>query len=194
MSSTMEHPPLVEELVEKLDAAVEASCPNVCTGAVKAALEEIVGRDEPLLAEPMMAPAPERYARRLLHRDPRGRYSVVIMTWGTGQMTPVHDHAGMWCVECVYRGRIAVTSFSLEGPGDTDEVTLHPEKTVAAGIGEAGALIPPFEYHRIANPNADTAVTIHVYSGDMTWCNRFVPETEGTDRYRKTRCDLSFDD
>ena len=47
------------------------------------------------------------YGRRLLHRDPRGRYTVVVMTWGPGQGTPIHDHANLWCVECVYRGNVS---------------------------------------------------------------------------------------
>lgn len=40
---------------------------------------------------------PDTYARRLLYADPAGRYSVVVMTWGAGQSTPIHDHAGVWC-------------------------------------------------------------------------------------------------
>ena len=74
------------------------------------------------------------------------------MVWDHRQGTPLHDHAGMWCVECVYQGKIRVTSYSVHG-GDpeTGVVQFEKEKAVHAGVGEAGALIPPFEYHVLEN-------------------------------------------
>lgn len=191
MAQAMEHPALVEEMIRRLDGAVRETCPQRCTAGVKGVLEEIVGRGAGFLPAATIAPHPERYARRLLHRDPEGRYSVVVMTWAAGQHTPVHDHAGLWCVECVYQGTIEVTSFSLVGEPDGDRFTFRPETAIRAVIGEAGALIPPFEYHRIANAGDATAVTIHVYGGDMDWCHRFDPgESEA---WTRTRCRLTFD-
>ena len=191
MAQAMERPPLVEELIRRLDVAVRESCPKRCTGGVKEVLEDVVGRGTEFLEAATIAPHPDRYARRLLHRDPDGRYSIVVMTWGAGQHTPVHDHAGLWCVECVYQGTIEVTSFSLIGEPDGDRFAFRPETAVRAVLGDAGALIPPFEYHRIANASDATAVTIHVYGGDMDWCHRFDPVDDGT--WSRTRCRLSFD-
>lgn len=191
MAQAMEHSPLVAELIRRLDVAVRETCPKRCTGGVKGALEEIVGQGKGFLSAATIAPLPDRYARRLLHRDPDGRYSVVVMTWGAGQQTPVHDHAGLWCVECVYQGTIEVASFSLVGDPNGDRFTFRPETAVRALLGEAGALIPPFEYHRIANAADSTAVTIHVYSGDMDWCHRFDPGD--ADAWIRTRCRLTFD-
>lgn len=191
MSQAMEHPPHVAELIRRLDVAVRETCPKRCTGGVKEVLEDVVGHGAEFLSSAMIAPRPDRYARRLLHRDPDGRYSVVVMTWGAGQQTPVHDHAGLWCVECVYRGAIEVRSYSLVGEPVGDRFSFRPETAVHAVLGDAGALIPPFEYHRIANAAADTAVTIHVYGGDMEWCHRFDPDDDGA--WTRTRCRLSFD-
>ena len=191
MAQATEHPALVEEMIRRLDGAVRETCPQRCTGGVKGVLEDIVGRAAGFLSAATIAPHPERYARRLLHRDPEGRYSVVVMTGAAGQLPPVHDHAGLWCVECVYQGAIEVTSFSLVGEPDGDRFAFRPETAVHAVIGEAGALIPPFEYHRIANAGDATAVTIHVYGGDMDWCHRFDPgESEA---WTRTRCRLTFD-
>jgi predicted metal-dependent enzyme (double-stranded beta helix superfamily) len=178
-------------LIRRIDDAVRESSPERCTRGVKAVLEDVVSRGSGFLPEPLVAPVPDHYARRLLHLDPDGRFSIVIMTWGAGQSTPVHDHAGLWCVECVYEGVIEVTSYALTGDPRADRVRLEPESSIRAGVGEAGALIPPFEYHRIANPGADNAVTIHVYGGEMAWCNRFEPDGDGT--WSRKRCELSFD-
>ncbi len=51
--------------------------------------------------------------------------------------------------------------------------------TSTTGPGEAGALIPPFEYHTIWNTEETPAVTIHVYSGELTWCHIFDPVDGG---------------
>ena len=80
---------------------------------MKKVLEDIVQSGGEFVDPPFLKPAPDRYARRLMHRDPRGRYTVLAMVWDVGQGTPLHDHAGTWCVECVYRGRIRVLSYAV---------------------------------------------------------------------------------
>ena len=47
-----------------------------------------------------------------------GLYTAVVMTWGPGQKTPLHDHAGMWCVECVVEGELEVVQFDLMEQAD----------------------------------------------------------------------------
>lgn len=178
----------LDELVAMLDAACSFE-PEPCCEAVKQVLEQVVRSGEDFLDARFLEPAPDRYARRLVHEDPRGRYTVMAMVWGPGQGTPLHDHAGMWCVECVYRGRIEVVSYSLQSE-EGDVLAFAPESTVYAGIGEAGKLIPPFDYHTIANVESVPSVTLHVYGGAMTWCNAFVPEGEG--RFRRVRRELSY--
>ena len=181
----------VDELIRRLDEAVavrddEARCQNV-----KQVLIDIVKSGESFVEPAFLQPAPDRYARRLMHRDPQDRYTVLAMVWDKGQGTPLHDHAGTWCVECVYRGVIEVTSYSVRG-GDpeTDIVQFSEEKRVRAGVGEAGALIPPFEYHVIGNPTDSTAITLHVYGGEMTYCHVFEPVQEGG--FRRRYRELSY--
>lgn len=181
--------PQVHELISRLDEAVEKHDPNICCGHVKAALEEIITSGSELVEQSFLRPAPDKYARRLFHLDPQGRYSVLIMVWGKGQGTALHDHAGMWCVECVYKGRIRVNSYDIQGSDDDPCVQFSLEKTIFAGPGEAGALIPPFDYHTIDNPDETPAVTIHVYGGEMTWCHAFVPIEGG---YRRETRELAY--
>ena len=189
MTVTPQSSARVDELVRRLDQAMapnddEGRCRNV-----KAVLTEMLGSGTPFLDPRYLAPTPDVYARRLLHRDPAGRYTAVVMVWGQGQGTPLHDHAGMWCVECVYQGKIRVTSYSVHG-GDpeTGIVQFEKEKQIQAGPGEAGALIPPFEYHVLENAIDSPAVTIHVYGGEMTYCHTFTPVDGGWKRgYRELK-------
>lgn len=180
----------VDELIRRLDAAVAIPDDAVRCQNVKKVLEDIVGSGESFVEDSFLKPAPDRYARRLMHHDPEGRYTVIVMVWGVGQGTPLHDHAGIWCVECVYRGRILVTSYSVRG-GDPEKgiVQFEQELTVTAGVGEAGALIPPFEYHTIQNPDPTPAVTIHVYGGEMKYCHIFEPTDGG---YQRRYRELSY--
>jgi predicted metal-dependent enzyme (double-stranded beta helix superfamily) len=180
----------VDDLIRRLDRATAVDDPHQLCQNVKQALTEIVTSAEDFVDPWFLRPAPDRYARRLLHRDPSGRYTVVVMVWDRGQGTPLHDHAGVWCVECVYRGRIRVTSFDREGDPESGPVRFTPESVVHAGKGEAGALIPPFEYHMIENPDETPAITLHVYGGEMTWCHAFFPIEGGG--YRREMRQLSY--
>jgi len=115
----------------------------------------------------------------------------MAMTWGPGQATPVHDHCGMWCVEAVWDGQIEVTQYELTRTRG-ELYCLEPRTTMRAGIGSAGTLIPPHEYHTIRNPLGDrAAVTIHIYSGEMCQCSIFCPE-QG-DWHRRERRELHLD-
>ncbi len=185
------HDSKIDELIRRLDAAVTvvddaARCRNV-----KAVLTDIVRSGEPFVPERFMRAATGQYARRLLHRDPHGRYTMLVMVWDRGQGTSLHDHAGRWCCECVYRGNIRVTSFSaIGGDAEQDLVEFRQETTVHAGVGEAGALIPPFEYHILENAGDEPAVTIHVYGEELKHCHIFEP-VEGM-KYRRRFKELAY--
>ena len=179
--------PRVRELIRRLDDAMTPRDDAGRCRGVKRVLEETFAAGTDFLDARFLVPNPERYARRLVHRDPEGRYTVIAMVWNVGQGTPLHDHAGIWCVECVYKGHIQVTSFSCQG-GDPerDLVKFKEEAVIQAGIGQAGALIPPFEYHVLENADSQPTVTLHVYGGEMDHCHIFEPVGDAwVRRYRE---------
>lgn len=180
--------PLLQELIALLDEAASNTVTTGCCKAVKDALESVVLSGKDFIDPHFLEPDPNKYARRLLHKDPLGRYAALVMVWGKGQGTALHDHAGMWCVECVYRGQIRVVSYSLQ-EHEGDAYRFAEERVVFAGPGEAGALIPPFDYHTIENAQDTPAVTLHVYAGEMNWCNAFVPTGES---YKIERRELAY--
>jgi predicted metal-dependent enzyme (double-stranded beta helix superfamily) len=172
--------PRVRELVRRLDDSMTPPDDAGRCRAVKRVLEESFAAGTDFLDPKFLVPNPERYARRLVHRDPQDRYTVLAMVWNGGQGTPLHDHAGIWCVECVYKGEIKVTSYNcFGGDPEHDIVQFKQETVIQAGVGKAGALIPPFEYHVLENAAATSAVTLHVYGGEMTHCHIFEPVEKG---------------
>ena len=132
------------------------------------------------LPERCCRPEEDCYARHLLYRDPMQRFSIVAMVWGRGQMTPIHDHGGCWCVEGVYEGRIRVNRYDLDAPMTGGVARFHSFDLVEAGIGQCGALIPPVDFHVIENPFDRKAITIHTYGGDMKTCQVYLPRPDGS--------------
>ncbi len=182
----------IEPLVDALDGAVtHCTCNKSTCEAVAAALESLIGPNSNWLPPATLRPCEEHYARNLVYRDPQGRYSVIAMVWSPGQGTPVHDHGGLWVVECVYRGKIQVETFDRVREVDPKTFEFSPVSTLVAGCGESGALIPPYDYHRLNNPHDTPTVTLHVYGGDLTECNVYKPLEANL--YRRELKSLSLD-
>jgi len=177
------------DLRSRLDAIIlneaRASVPQL----VKAVLIDSIQRGSLDVPAAMRTPRPDTYARRLFHRDPSGAYTIVVMTWGPGQKTALHDHAGIWCVECVVDGSMEVSQFDLL-PGGGGAFRFEQRNRVVAGRGTAGCLIPPFEYHTLANAASTPSVTLHVYGGEMDHCHVFEPRQDGS--YRRVRKELCY--
>jgi 3-mercaptopropionate dioxygenase len=174
------------ELTRDLDDAVSRYRGPALAKVVKGLLMDAIRGRSFVLESALLAPCPDRYARRLLHCDPAARYSVVVMVWNLGQSTPLHDHAGLWCVECVYEGQVLVTSYDRVGEPEGEKYRFRPASFVRAGFGDAGALIPPFEYHTMENASFERAITLHVYGGEMSWCHVYLPTANGL-HYRERR-------
>jgi len=145
---------------------------------VKDGLADLIRRS-PELPDQVCRAGTDHYARHLLYRDRSERFEVVVMAWAPGQETPVHDHAGIWCVEGVARGRIEVTRYDMARNARPESTRLEQLEIIRAGLGECGALIPPVEYHKISNPFDHLALTIHVYGGLMRQCRIFEPQPDG---------------
>jgi len=168
----------LSRVIARLDAAVQLANPEAVTQRIKHELEDAILAHAVPLSERFHRVRAEGYARRLLHRNDRLGYTAVVMTWGPGQRTPLHDHAGIWCVEGVVEGRMDVTQFDLvEETGDA--YRFEAKGCVHAAVGSAGCLIPPFEYHVLANALDTPSITLHVYGGEMTAGHVFEPCGDG---------------
>lgn len=179
------------ELVARLCEAVRLGDDRRITRRVQRHLTEVLGGCGLALDEEYYAPRPDTYARRLLHRDPDLGFTVVVMTWGPGQATPVHDHAGIWCVEGVLEGMMEVTQLELVAEDDAGRCRFVEQGHTVTGVGSSGALIPPFEYHSLGNALDDrTSVTVHVYGGEMSGCSVFEPQADGS--FLRRRRALSY--
>jgi len=180
-----------QELVSRLDRAVCGSSVEEVTHAVQDILVDVANSQAVELPAELKVPAGDRYARRLLYRSDEHGYVVIAMIWGPGQGTPVHDHAGVWCVEGVLEGEIDVVRYDLREE-DGRRCRFEALERLRADVGSAGSLIPPFEYHTIHNARSDeSSITVHVYGRELVECSIFVDdEAEGW--YRRESRTLSY--
>lgn len=169
-----------DTMVDQLDEAVNRRNTREITDRLRRALCGLMRESRVALPDEVFSPNPDHYARRLLHNSDELGYSVVAMTWGPGQGTPIHDHCGMWCVEAVWAGELEVTQYEILEQQD-DRYRFESVASITAGRGSAGALIPPHEYHTIVNRSSDQpAVSVHIYSGEMRRCCVYEPESGAT--------------
>ena len=188
---TQEVGKLSDTFRQRLDAVIHGEPRRDVPELVKAVLIDSLRTGDLAMPARFTRPIEGTYARRLLHRDTDGQYTIVVMTWGPDQKTALHDHAGIWCVECVVDGNMEVAQYDLVSERD-ETFRFEQRSRVIAGRGSAGCLIPPFEYHTLANVNETPSVTLHVYGGEMDHCHVFEPAADGS--YRRVRKDLAYCD
>ena len=183
-------------LVNRLDSAVHHDRTDEIANALRHTLCELIRDPTVKLPDCVFESACDHYCRRELYRSEDLGYSVIAMTWGPGQGTPIHDHAGMWCVEGVWHGSLEITPYELVAQ-QGERFRFESRGTMNVGPGSAGSLIPPHEYHTIRNPSMDSiAVTLHIYRGPMTQCSVFRPTDTGATEsgwYQRDQRSLSLD-
>ena len=141
--------------------------------------------------ECFLPPTGGHYARKLVWRDPDGRFVVVGMTWGPGQGSPLHDHAGLWGAEVVVSGLMSETVFELRERGADGRFRFERSMHRMNAPGAVGVLIPPHEYHDYRNGGSTVAHTLHVYGGDLTNSQAFADDGDGW--FTPHRVELRYD-
>ncbi len=174
----------VDTLIRKLDRAVAKDTVEARVEATRRVIAEAAQVTD-LLPEMFLQTCDTSYARRLLHADPAGRYSVLVMVWDKGQGTPLHDHGGLWVVECLYRGRMRVTNYDYLGE-DNGIHRFEPKGREQAVAGDTEFRIPPVEHHVVQNDLDTPSVTIHVFGGLLQHCDIFEPVEGGYRKVAKT--------
>ncbi len=184
--------PGLTELIGRLDTAVQLASVDAIAERVKGHLCDVLSRAALRLPPHYWETRSDTYARRLLHHDAERGYSAVVMTWAPGQCTPLHDHGGLWCVEGVVDGAMQVTQFDMTREAE-GSYSFVERGHIRAGVGTAGSLIPPSDYHVLGNALSDRpSITLHIYGGDLSTCRVFIPRPDGS--YERQDRHLTYHD
>lgn len=144
--------------------------------------------DDPNFFSPLRT---DRYARRLIWRDPEGRFVVVAMTWAPGQGAPLHDHGGLWGAEVVVNGVMCEKNYRVIERNGTGGARFAREPDTILLERSVGIVVPPLEYHSYENAGTTVSRTVHVYAGMFEECVAFAPATD--DWWRGERRTLTYD-
>jgi 3-mercaptopropionate dioxygenase len=115
-----------------------------------------------LLTPAQLAGDPAGYQTHRVHVEPDGSFSIAVMVWRPGQVTPIHDHVS-WCVTGVLQGTEYEEIFSL-GPGASTLTALLRRENAP---GTVASFAPPGDIHRVRNSGDGIAVSMHVYGADL---------------------------
>ena len=99
-------------------------------------------------------------------------WTALLIAWPPGHRTPLHDHDGLWGIELVLEGALAIEEFrknDLDG-----EARLEHERTLILGIGDATAFTQDDYVHACRNLSAQRpALSLHVYGGVLDGYSTF---------------------
>ena len=155
------------------------ACPTILTSAVRSAVQAggpapdvavrvagVLSRQLPrpgeLLTAAQLAGDPARYQTYPVRVEPDGSFSIAVMVWRPGQVTPIHDHVS-WCVTGVLEGTEYEEIFGLSPDGGSLTAVIRRQNAPGTVAGFA----PPGDIHRVRNCGTGIAVSMHVYGADL---------------------------
>ena len=119
------------------------------------------------------ATQPQRYRRHLISAATDGGYTMLLIAWPPGYVTPLHDHADLWGIELVLDGALQVEEFFSDGDGVAP--TLQPHRSLMLGSGDSAMFLDPAYVHRCRNLSMQQpALSLHVYGGVLDHYRSFV--------------------
>lgn len=182
-----------QRLLDGIDAALQASDTHGAVARIQRVLEQAINDPQIVLPACVHAPLHGHYARREIYRSPQHGYSIIAMTWGPGQGTPLHDHDGLWCVEGVWQGTLEITPYRML-ERDGERYRFAPRDCLQGCKGSAGNLIPPDEFHTLRNSDAERiAISVHVYQRVMERSHVFQPIGDAPRWYARECRELGLD-
>src|SRR5262245_48893437 len=146
----------------------------------------IVPAVEPLLSRFLSAQTlPEQYCRPAegrvatehqdftvyrLHRGPNDCFNIMVAIWPAGGSSGVHDHAGKWVVEGVYRNKLHTIRYKrLDDKSQPGHVQLRESVALDLHPGDVAHVLSPHEeIHDFINPSKEPTVSVHIYGGDIS--------------------------
>ncbi|KAJ1949503.1 hypothetical protein FBU59_001114 [Linderina macrospora] len=115
-----------------------------------------------------------RYTRNLVD-DGNGKYNLLVLVWGEGQSSPIHDHAGSHCMMKLLDGELQEDLFAWPNESQ-DEMRL--KRTAPLKTNSVAYMHDKIGLHRIANPSRQAkAVSLHLYSPPYNICKTFDEQT-----------------
>jgi predicted metal-dependent enzyme (double-stranded beta helix superfamily) len=126
----------------------------------------VVHQESQVLSDGLAPLRGRGFERWLLAERKDPAISVLVMAWPPNHLTPIHDHAGLWGLEVALVGALEVQSYSRDPV--SGDLKMEGRDWLGQGDGTWFEGVDTHA-HRCRNLSKhDTALTLHVYGGDLT--------------------------
>ncbi|XP_043265021.1 cysteine dioxygenase type 1 [Colletes gigas] len=123
-----------------------------------------------------------RYTRNLVDEG-NGRFNLMVLCWGEGHGSAIHDHANAHCVMKILQGELCETRYAWPVKHENNKENDEPEELKelvrnTVGLNEICYINDSLGLHRVENPSAvNPAVSLHLYSPPFNSCSVFNKQT-----------------
>jgi cysteine dioxygenase len=124
----------------------------------------------------------EHYTRNLVARE--ARFELMVLCWGPGQASPIHNHEGQDCWMAVLEGDMEEARFEM--PRSASAGPLTAKGAACFRAGQVAFIRDEMGLHLVRpGPEGRSAgVTLHLYSLPYDDCNCYCPDTGQVTRKR----------
>lgn len=117
----------------------------------------------------------EHYTRNLVHRC--GDFELLLLAWGAGQSSPIHDHSSQQCWMAVLDGVVEEVHFrQREGAAP---VSANPRRFQP---GQVAYIEDEIALHLVRPADNQPAVSLHLYSNPIDSCRIYDPASDEVSR------------
>ncbi|XP_076808317.1 cysteine dioxygenase type 1-like [Clavelina lepadiformis] len=126
-----------------------------------------------------------RYTRNLIDEG-NGKFNLILLCWGQGHKSCIHDHANAHCFMKVLDGTLLETMYSW--PGEHDGSPMLPRGSSSVEKNDVVYINDSIGLHRIENKSSTgPAVSLHLYCPPFQMCKVF-DEKSGN----SVKCNVTF--
>jgi cysteine dioxygenase len=117
----------------------------------------------------------QHYTRNLVTLE--ARFELMILCWGPGQESPIHNHEGQDCWMAVLEGEVEEVRYPM--PAGNVPGPLRTKGSWRFTRGQVAFIRDEMGLHlvRPASTSASGGVTLHLYASPYDECNCYCPDT-----------------
>eukprot|EP01133_Synstelium_polycarpum_P013871 gene13871-16361_t len=118
---------------------------------------------------------PFKYSRNLVART--DQFELMVICWTKGQVSPIHNHEGQRCWMACVQGALKETQYVYQDTkGTKGNGPLEQQGDTIIRQGTVGYIDDDIGLHVIQS-DAETSVSIHLYSKPICECNIYCKAT-----------------
>ncbi|KAJ7994364.1 hypothetical protein DPEC_G00265090 [Dallia pectoralis] len=116
-----------------------------------------------------------RYTRNLVDEG-NGKFNIMVLCWGEGHGSSIHDHTNSHCFMKMLQGKLKETRFDWPKEKTKGEMVQKSEKVLDEN--KCVYINDSIGLHRVENPShTECSVSLHIYSPPFESCQTFDQRT-----------------